>query len=35
MALAYALHTLASPYLRRDIEEILRNDPWALLEPVS
>lgn len=32
MALVHALLPLASPHLRRDIEETLRDDPWTLLQ---
>ncbi|HEY7307224.1 MAG TPA: hypothetical protein VH601_24080 [Bryobacteraceae bacterium] len=35
MALAHELLPLASPHLRRDIEETLRDGPWDLLQLVS
>ena len=31
-AFVHGLFPLVSPHLRRDIEETLRNDPWALLQ---
>ena len=34
-AFVHTLLLLASPRLRRDIEQIFREDPWALLEPRS
>jgi hypothetical protein len=35
VALLHALLPLASPHLRRDIEETFRDYAWALLQPVS
>jgi hypothetical protein len=35
IAFAHALLPLASPGLRRDIEDTLQNDPWSLYLPCS